>query len=41
MRAMYEPIHGAAPDIAGKGIANPIACNFKFCYGIKIFFKFR
>ena len=25
MRAMYEPIHGAAPDIAGKGIANPIA----------------
>ncbi len=24
-RAMYEPIHGSAPDIAGKGIANPIA----------------
>ena len=24
MRAMYEPIHGSAPDIAGKGIANPI-----------------
>jgi 3-isopropylmalate dehydrogenase len=23
--AMYEPIHGSAPDIAGKGIANPIA----------------
>ncbi|MBI5237201.1 MAG: 3-isopropylmalate dehydrogenase, partial [Deltaproteobacteria bacterium] len=23
-RAMYEPIHGSAPDIAGKGIANPI-----------------
>lgn len=22
---MYEPIHGTAPDIAGKGIANPIA----------------
>lgn len=22
---MYEPIHGSAPDIAGKGIANPIA----------------
>jgi 3-isopropylmalate dehydrogenase len=22
---MYEPIHGAAPDIAGKGVANPIA----------------
>ena len=25
MRSMYEPIHGSAPDIAGKGIANPIA----------------
>jgi 3-isopropylmalate dehydrogenase len=23
--AMYEPCHGSAPDIAGKGIANPIA----------------
>ena len=22
---MYEPIHGSAPDIAGKGIANPLA----------------
>ena len=24
-RGMYEPIHGSAPDIAGKDIANPIA----------------
>ena len=24
-RGMYEPIHGSAPDIAGKNIANPIA----------------
>ncbi len=23
-RGMYEPVHGSAPDIAGKGIANPI-----------------
>jgi 3-isopropylmalate dehydrogenase len=23
--ALYEPIHGSAPDIAGKNIANPIA----------------
>ncbi len=23
-RGMYEPIHGSAPDIAGKGIVNPI-----------------
>ena len=22
---LYEPIHGTAPDIAGKGIANPLA----------------
>ena len=24
-KGMYEPIHGSAPDIAGKGIANPLA----------------
>lgn len=24
-KGMYEPIHGSAPDIAGKGVANPIA----------------
>jgi len=24
IRGFYEPIHGTAPDIAGKGIANPI-----------------
>jgi len=24
-RALYEPVHGSAPDIAGKGLANPIA----------------
>ena len=24
-KALYEPIHGSAPDIAGKGLANPIA----------------
>ncbi len=23
--AMYEPVHGSAPDIAGKGVANPLA----------------
>jgi len=23
---IFEPVHGSAPDIAGKGIANPIAC---------------
>jgi 3-isopropylmalate dehydrogenase len=24
-KALYEPVHGSAPDIAGKGIANPTA----------------
>ncbi|HCL61602.1 MAG TPA: 3-isopropylmalate dehydrogenase [Rhizobiales bacterium] len=31
--ALYEPVHGSAPDIAGKGIANPIAtiASFVMC----------
>ena len=24
-RGLYEPCHGSAPDIAGQGIANPLA----------------
>ncbi len=28
--ALYEPIHGSAPDIAGKGVANPLAQIFSF-----------
>jgi len=24
-QGMYEPIHGSAPDIAGQGVANPLA----------------
>ncbi|MDW8123722.1 MAG: 3-isopropylmalate dehydrogenase [Geminicoccaceae bacterium] len=28
--ALYEPVHGSAPDIAGKGIANPLACVLSF-----------
>ena len=24
-KGMYEPVHGSAPDIAGKGLANPLA----------------
>jgi 3-isopropylmalate dehydrogenase len=27
---LYEPIHGSAPDIAGKGIANPLAAILSF-----------
>ena len=29
-KALYEPVHGSAPDIAGKGIANPIAMLASF-----------
>ena len=29
-KAMYEPVHGSAPDIAGKGIANPLAQFMSF-----------
>jgi 3-isopropylmalate dehydrogenase len=28
--ALYEPIHGSAPDIAGKGIANPLGQTLSF-----------
>ncbi|TCV70432.1 3-isopropylmalate dehydrogenase [Neorhizobium sp. R1-B] len=32
-KALYEPVHGSAPDIAGQGIANPIAmiASFAMC----------
>ena len=29
-KALYEPVHGSAPDIAGRGIANPIAMLASF-----------
>jgi 3-isopropylmalate dehydrogenase len=29
-KALYEPIHGSAPDIAGKGLANPLATMLSF-----------
>lgn len=29
-KAMYEPVHGSAPDIAGKGMANPLAMLASF-----------
>ena len=32
---MYEPIHGSAPDIAGKGIANPIASILSFAMALR------
>ena len=32
-RALYEPVHGSAPDIAGQGVANPLAkiASFAMC----------
>jgi 3-isopropylmalate dehydrogenase len=35
IRSMYEPVHGSAPDIAGKGIANPIASILSFSMALK------
>ena len=32
-KALYEPVHGSAPDIAGKGMANPIAMLASFGMG--------
>jgi len=40
---LYEPIHGSAPDIAGKGIANPIgtilSCALMLRYSLKLEFE--
>ena len=36
--AMYEPVHGSAPDIAGKGIANPTACILSFAMALRYSF---
>jgi len=32
---MYEPIHGAASDIAGKSVANPIAAILSFSMALR------
>jgi 3-isopropylmalate dehydrogenase len=37
-RAMYEPVHGSAPDIAGKGQANPIAMIASFAMALRYSF---
>ena len=34
-KAMYEPVHGSAPDIAGKGLANPIATILSFAMALR------
>ena len=37
-KAMYEPVHGSAPDIAGKGVANPIAMIASFAMALRYSF---
>ncbi|TVQ37862.1 MAG: 3-isopropylmalate dehydrogenase [Geminicoccaceae bacterium] len=37
-KALYEPVHGSAPDIAGKGIANPLAMILSFAMMLRYSF---
>jgi 3-isopropylmalate dehydrogenase len=37
-RALYEPVHGSAPDIAGKGEANPVAMLASFAMALRYSF---
>jgi 3-isopropylmalate dehydrogenase len=37
-RALYEPVHGSAPDIAGQGLANPIATLLSFAMTLRYSF---
>jgi 3-isopropylmalate dehydrogenase len=38
-KALYEPIHGSAPDIAGKGIANPLGSILSFAMCLRYTFN--
>lgn len=37
--ALYEPVHGSAPDIAGKNLANPIATLLSFAMALRYSFN--
>ena len=37
-KALYEPVHGSAPDIAGQDRANPIACILSFAMALRYSF---
>src|SRR6188768_931388 len=37
-KALYEPVHGSAPDIAGQAKANPIACILSFAMALRYSF---
>ena len=38
-KALYEPVHGSAPDIAGKGLANPLAMIASFGMALRYSFN--
>src|SRR5437870_5862231 len=38
-KSLYEPVHGSAPDIAGKGAANPIAMIASFAMALRYSFN--
>ncbi len=38
-KAMYEPVHGSAPDITGKGVANPLAQVLSFTMMLRYSFE--
>jgi len=40
-KALYEPVHGSAPDIAGKGMANPIAMIASFVMALRYSFDLQ
>jgi len=40
-KALYEPVHGSAPDIAGKGVANPIAMIASFAMALRYSFDLK
>jgi 3-isopropylmalate dehydrogenase len=40
-RALYEPVHGSAPDIAGKGVANPLATVLSFAMCLRYSFDIQ
>jgi 3-isopropylmalate dehydrogenase len=39
--ALYEPIHGSAPDIAGQGVANPLAQTLSFAMLLRYSFGLK
>ena len=40
-KALYEPVHGSAPDISGQGKANPIACIASFGMALRYSFDMQ